>query len=384
MLSATSVPLREHFFNVDLEGIMKLNQLRLYASILSAVLIIVSQAAAKDQWVDYKGGAGPGHGKRIVLISGDEEYRSEEALPQLGKILARHHGFDCRVLFALDPDTGFIDPNNRQNIPGIESIDDADLIVVFLRRRDLPDVDLKHFDKYLKAGKPVIGIRTATHAFLPDAGSKFAHYSDLYRGDKKEWEGGFGRFVLGEHWINHHGNHKHESTRGIFAPGAANHPILRGIKNGEIWGSTDVYAVRLPLPGDSKPLVLGQVTARKAKYDESDRYYGMRPDDGPAVSGVKNDPMMPIAWTKTYKIPGGKPGRAFTSTIGASVDLTNQAVRRLLINAVYWGLEMEDKIPKNGTSVEIVGDYEPTKFEFRKDEFWKKRKMSLDEQRMNE
>ena len=89
----------------------------------------------------------------------------------------------------------------------------------------------------------------------------------------------------------------------------------------------------------------------------------MRPDDGPPSSGAKNDPMMPIAWTKTYEIPGGKRGRAFCSTIGASVDLTNEAVRRLLINAVYWGLGMEDKIPEKGTNVAIVG-------ELRADEVW--------------
>jgi hypothetical protein len=351
---------------------------------LMTAFFIVASAVAKDQWVDYKGGAGPGHGKRVVLISGDEEYRSEESQPQLGKILAKHHGFDCTALFAMDPKTGFIDPNNRQNIPGISAIKDADLMIVFLRRRDLPDADMKYFNDYLKAGKPVIGIRTATHAFLPDAKSKWSHYSDLYTGDKKEWDGGFGRLVLGEHWINHHGNHKHESTRGIFAPGAATNPILRGIKDGQIWGSTDVYAVRLPLPGDSQPLVLGQVTARKGKYSDFDPLYGMRPDDGPPVKGAKNDPMMPIVWTKTYKIPGGKRGRAFCSTIGASVDLTTDPVRRLLINAVYWGLKMEDKIPKEGTNVAIVGDYEPTKFEFRKDEYWAKRRMSLDEQQMND
>src|SRR5947207_14860924 len=101
--------------------------------------MIVSTKQVDYQWVDYKGHAGPGHGKRIVLISGDEEYRSEEALPQFGKILAKHHGFDCRVLFAIDPKKGFIDPNNRQTIPGISSIKDADLIIVFLRRRDLHD-----------------------------------------------------------------------------------------------------------------------------------------------------------------------------------------------------------------------------------------------------
>src|SRR4051794_9002566 len=106
---------------------------------LLLALFIPATAGATDQWVDYKGRDGPGHGKNIVLISGDEEYRSEEAVPQVGKILATHHGFDCRVLFAIDPNTGFISPNNRSNIPGISSIKEADLIIVFLRRRDLPD-----------------------------------------------------------------------------------------------------------------------------------------------------------------------------------------------------------------------------------------------------
>jgi hypothetical protein len=349
----------------------------------SLALLIVAGLQAADQWVDYQGAAGPGHGKQIVLISGDEEYRSEEALPQLGKILARHHGFDCRVLFAIDPETGIVDPVNRTNIPGMFALKNADLIIVFTRWRDLPDVDMQHVDDYLEAGKPVIGIRTATHAFLPKPGSMWSYYSDQYHGAKPEWAGGFGRVVLGEHWINHHGSHKNESTRGIIAPGAANHPILRGIENGEIWGATDVYEVRLPLRGDSQPLVLGQVTARKGKYDESDRFYGMRPDDGPPVSGTKNHPMMPIAWTKTYEISGGKRGRAFCSTIGASVDLTNEAVRRLLVNAVYWGLGMEDKIPPGGTNVDLVGDYEPTKFEFRTAEYWAKRHMLPDECRMN-
>jgi hypothetical protein len=110
----------------------------------------------------------------------------------------------------------------------------------------------------------------------------------------------------------------------------------------------------------------------------------MRPDDGPPVKGAKNDPMMPIAWTKSYQLPGGKPGIAFTSTIGASVDLTNEAVRRLLINAVYFCLHMEDKIPETGTNVDIVGAYEPTKFEFRKDDHWAQRRMTLDEHRIKE
>src|SRR6476661_5508750 len=137
-----------------------------------------ASATAGDQWVDYKGHDGPGKGKRVVLLSGDEEYRSEEGLPQLGKILAEHHGFDCRVLFAIDPKTGIINPNYRRNIAGLASIKDADLIVVLLRWRDLPDDQLQLVDEYLKAGKPVIGIRTATHAFKPEGDTKWVHYGD--------------------------------------------------------------------------------------------------------------------------------------------------------------------------------------------------------------
>ena len=119
-------------------------------------------------------------------------------------------------------------------------------------------------DEYLKSGKPVLGMRTATHAFLPAADSKWARYGDTYAGDDAAWQSGFGRLVLGETWVNHHGKHKHESTRGVIASSVAGDPILRGIKDGEIWCSTDVYEVHLPLPGDSKPLVLGQVTCAKA------------------------------------------------------------------------------------------------------------------------
>jgi hypothetical protein len=350
-------------------------------------LLLVLPASAANPWLHHEGEDGPGKGKHVVLISGDEEYRSEEALPQLAKILANQHGFDCTVLFAIDPETGFVNPNTRQNIPGLAALDNADLMIVFTRWRDLPDESLALVEKYLQAGKPVIGIRTATHAFKPSTDSKFAYMSDTYKGDegdKKEWDGGFGRLVLGEHWISHHGHHKHESTRGVIAPGAAKHPIVRGIKSGDIWGSTDVYGVRLPLPGDSKPLVLGEVTARKGEFNERDRFFGMRPDDGPAVSGTKNDPMMPIAWVRNYQVPGGKTGRAFTSTIGASVDLLNEATRRLLVNGAYWAVGLEDKIPKEGTRVDIVGEFEPTQYGFRKDDYWANRKMTVDELRGDE
>lgn len=324
-------------------------------SCLSAFAPAPAAAAAADeaQWVVYEGaGDGPGKGKHIVLISGDEEYRSEEALPQLGKILARHHGFKCTVLFAIDPETGEINPEVNNNIPGLEALKTADLMIIATRFRNLPDDQMQHVADYLDSGKPVIGLRTATHAFnIPAADSKFAKYHWQYGG--KEYEKGFGRQVLGETWVDHHGAHGSESTRGILAPDAESHPILRGLKDGDIWGPTDVYTVNLPLPGDSKPLVLGQVVA------------GMKPDDKP-LEGDKNNPMMPVAWTKTYKGKDGKSGRVFTTTMGAATDLEAEDTRRLIVNGVYWALGMEDQIPEGGTKVDLVGEFKPTPFGFGK------------------
>jgi hypothetical protein len=299
--------------------------------------------AKGTQWVTYQGGDGPGKGKYIVLVSGDEEYRSEEALPQLAKILAKHHSFTCTVLFAIDPKDGTINPNVNNNIPGLEALDKADLMVIATRFRNLPEAQMKHVADYLAAGKPVVGMRTATHAFNIGSGP----YSKFSWNQK---DGGFGRQVLGETWISHHGDHGSQSTRGMFAPGKDQHPILRGIKNGTIWGPTDVYGVRLPLPGDSQPLVMGQVVQ------------GMKPSDKPAA-GKRNDPMMPVAWVKTYESPASKKGRVFTTTMGASQDLANEGVRRMLINACYWALGMEDQIPAS-SNVEVVGVYQPRPFRF--------------------
>jgi hypothetical protein len=319
-------------------------------SALSAAPARAEDAPAAPQWVVYEGGEGPGKGKHIVLISGDEEYRSEEALPQLGKILAKHHGFKCTVLFAVDPKDGTINPDKKDNIPGLEALKTADLMIVFLRFRDLPDAQMKHIEEYLAAGKPVIGLRTATHSFNVGKGKAYSNWT--WTSKEKDWEGGFGKLVLGETWVNHHGAHGKQSTRGIIAEGAKDHPILRGIKDGDIWGPTDVYTVRLPLPGDSKPLVMGQVLE------------GMKPDDKP-VADKKNDPMMPVAWVKSYKLPlpDAKTGKAFTTTMGAATDLVSEGTRRMIVNAAYWAVGLEDKIdPKSDVS--LVGEFKPTPFKF--------------------
>jgi type 1 glutamine amidotransferase len=311
--------------------------------IVPFALSIYLPAAGEDAWVRYLGQGGPGKGKHIVLVSGDEEYRSEEALPQLAKILSQRHGFDCTVLFAINQD-GTIDPETKNNIPGLENLQSADLLVLFTRFRELPDDQMKHLVDYIESGKPIIGMRTATHAFNNPADTKYAHYG----WQDEASDGGFGRRVLGETWIRHHGRHGKQSTRGVIAKGAENHPIVRGVD--DIWGPTDVYGVRLPLTGDAQPLVMGQVLA------------GMSPSDEP-VAGEKNDPMMPIAWTRTYTTPSGKNARVFTTTMGASQDLLSEGVRRMLVNACYWALGLEDQIPAKA-DVTLVGKYEPLPFAF--------------------
>jgi type 1 glutamine amidotransferase len=316
-------------------------------SLLAAVWFCgATSLLAADAWIELPGGPGLGHGKSIVFVSGDEEYRSEEALPQLAKILSKHHGFACTVLFPIDPATGEINPEKRDNIPGLEALKTADLMVIATRFRELPDEQMQHIADYIESGRPVVGLRTATHAFNNAKSPRFAKYH--WQSNVAGYEQGFGRQVLGETWISHHGQHGKQSTRGIPAPGQEQHPILRGIQPNTIWGPTDVYGVRLPLPGDSQPIVLGQILV------------GMKPDDAP-LEGAKNDPMMPVAWTKTYTGAAGKPARVFTTTMGSSTDLTTEGTRRLIVNGCLWALGLD--IPAV-TKVDIVGPFEPLPFKF--------------------
>ncbi|HAL47638.1 MAG TPA: hypothetical protein DCP37_07770 [Dehalococcoidia bacterium] len=294
----------------------------------------------EDLWITYEGGQGPGAGKHIVLVSGDEEYRSEESLPMLAKILAVRHGFKCTVLFAVDPETGAIDPETLDNIPGLHHLDDADLMIMLIRFRELPDEQMKHIIDYTNRGKPVIGLRTATHAFkyVKDPQSSYAKYSC----EDEQFEGGYGRQVLGETWVGHHSNHGVESTRGVIDEANRTHPVLKGVR--DIWCPTDVYAVG-EITGDPRVLVWGQVLQ------------GMDPRDGPNLDKSR----MPIAWVKSYTGDDGNTCRVFCTTMGASVDLENAGLRRLLVNACYWGMEMEDRI-SDASNVDYVGDYNPTAF----------------------
>lgn len=332
------------------------------------------------QWVTYKGQEGPGNGKHIVFVSGDEEYRSEEALPQLARILSEHHGFESTVLFAQNPEQpGLIDPNYRNNIPGLDALDDADLLFLFTRFRDLPDEQMENFKEYLMGGKPLVAIRTATHAFqFEDSTSAWAHWSNFHEDANSPWDGGFGRLVLGERWHTHHGHHKHQSTRGLIAEEANDHPVVNGIDDGEIWGPTDVYGIRMPLPEGFSPIILGQVIDRAGEFDESDPFFGMQPSDSDVASVNPaaraeynpNDPLMPVAWTMNYQLPEGQPGMSFTSTIGSSTDVVNEGVRRLLVNSVFYMLDMD--VPEEA-DVAFVGDYSPSAYSFHTDEYWQEK-----------
>ena len=306
----------------------------------------INELSGKQQWLRFVGTAGPGLGKHIVLVSGDEEYRSEEALPMLAKILAVRHGFTCTVLFAIDPDSGCIEPGIQTNIPGIESLRQADLMVIFTRFRELPDEQMRHIDEYLQSGKPIIGIRTATHAFCyaKESQSPYAKYSFH---SPSPWEGGFGRQVLGDTWVDHHGIHGKEGTRGINNPHQAGHPVLAGVS--DIFGPSDVYTIR-DLPASATVLVYGQVVT------------GLQPTDSP-VAGARNDPMMPLIWLKEYVGDSGRTTPVLTSTIGASVDLQSEGLRRVLVNGCYWLLGLAERITSD-SSVAYVGEYSPTFYGF--------------------
>ena len=292
-----------------------------------------------ELWLTYAGGEGPGKGKHIVLIAADQEYRSEQSMPMLAKILSQHHGFDCTVLFSVNEE-GLVDPTlpaplkdktKRHNIPGLEHLASADCVILLSRFMQLPDEQMQHFHDYFDSGKPLIALRTANHGFL---GSK--NYV-------KDGQNVSLREMLGGAFMGHHGGWHREATKGIIVPESKEHPILTGVA--DIWGPSDVYRChndKSPFPEDCQALVMGQPLVDLTRDAEPNT----------------NKEPLPIAWTKTWTGNKGLPTRIFHFTMGSAKDFENAGVRRLTVNAVYWGLEMEDAI-KPDMSVEIIGDYQP-------------------------
>lgn len=307
------------------------------------MLCLLAAVAVAQPWIEF-----PGPGKRIVLLAGDEEYRSEEMLPQLAKILNKRHGFHCTVLFSIGKD-GTIDPNRRDNQPGIEALQTADLCVMMLRFRSWPQDQMRSFVDYYRSGRPIMALRTSTHAFDYGIDSPMSRFGWSSKGNP----GGFGKQVLGETWISHWGVHGQQATRGVAV---ATHPILTGVK--DVFGTTDVYEAHPP--ADSVVLMRGEVVA------------GMNPSD-PAAFGRKksafgieqglNDPMMPILWLRRHRNEVDKTNLVMTCTMGAATDFTNEGFRRLLVNGCYFLTGGQSRITPT-LDVSLVGKYEPTPFGF--------------------
>lgn len=310
--------------------------------------LAVGAATLVADAIRYPGKSGPGKGRHVVFLAGDEEYRSEEALPMLAKILSQRHGFDSTVLFSVDED-GTINPKNTRSLSDPSALDTADAIVMMLRFRNWPDETMARFEKRLLAGTPIVAIRTSTHAFNglakdgPWASWNYNH------------DGGFGKRVLGETWVTHWGRHKVEATRTVVEPGQEDHPLLRGV--GTIFGDTDVYEAYPP--ADATILLRGLVLQ------------GLTPDSPPAThrkrratdkqeQGV-NEPPMPVVWTRVHRHENGTSSRILTITMGAATDFEDEGLRRLVVNGVHWGLEMD--VPAKA-DVAYVDEYQPSFYGF--------------------
>lgn len=297
-------------------------------------------------FLEWEGGDGPGKGKHVVLLAADDEYRSEESMPMMAKILSERYGFKTTVLFAIEPETGHVVPSYQNNIPNLQALESADLMIMLIRFRELPDEQSKFINDFVLAGKPIIALRTSTHpfAYQKNLDSKYAKWD--WKSKSEGWERGFGQRIFGETWVAHHGVHGTEGTRALIDGLAQNadHPILRGVS--DIYGPSDVYTVK-NLPESADVLVYGQSTQE------------LSPTSLPNL----DKSIMPIAWTIPYQIEGGKAGTAFVSTMGASLDFQSEDLRRLVANATFWLLDESDAIqPK--MSMEYVGSYEPTMFGF--------------------
>lgn len=311
---------------------------------VAAALVLFSINARGADHVVYEGEDGPGKGKHILFIASDHEYRGEETCPAIARIMAKRYGFKCTVLFGQTED-GTIKPGSSL-IPGIDAIDDADMLFVFLRFLQPEDAWMEKFESYLKRGGPILGLRTTTHAFN---GLKGAYDHHNYNCSDEDFVGGFGRQVLGETWnpklgAGHYGRNHKFATAMHTVPEQKDHPVMRGVK--DMHAMAGAYSA-VPMP-NSTILAMNQVLE------------GMEPGSKP----VEDKEPQPAAWVRTYSFKGGPEGRAFCSTQGASEDILSEGVRRMVVNATLWCMKMEDHI-KADADVSFVGPYNPTTFSFK-------------------
>lgn len=272
-------------------------------------------------------GASSAESPRVVFVTGDDEYSSELSMPMLALILSNHHGMTPTVLYAVD-DKGERDRHGH-SIPGLETLRTADLAVFYLRFRALPQEQLDEIIKYAESGKPVIGIRTSSHAFQ-------------YPGPPNDkWNAGFAEDLFGQSWISHYGHNN--STQALLVDKQADDPILRGVENDQ-WLHSWLYVQN---HGDDK------LAADCTVLMEGDAIKGIEP------GGEKFGNREPLAWTREIPREDGKRQRTFYTSLGHPRDFAEESPRRLLVNAMYWALGREKDIPEGGSKVDVIGEYDP-------------------------
>ncbi len=273
----------------------------------------------------------------IVFVTGDDEYRSEESMPMLAKIIARELGATTSIVYAKDS-SGQIQPGYQQHLEGLEALQTADLAVFFLRFRELPDEELAYILAYVDSGKPVVGFRTSTHAFLYRSDSSKFYLNDTWPAQ-----------LFGQQWITHHG-HFDDGQAPLTAvsvlPQAVEHPILRGVASFEAYSWLyHVAGGQWALQGSPQLLLQGQ--SLRSQHEQEGRL---------AEFPLSN----PVAWTKDYTSASGATARVFFTTLGHPYDFTIPSMRRLALNGMYWALGLEHTIPLTGVNAAIVGTYQPS------------------------
>ena len=307
--------------------------------LISLIVLLCWGQSIAGELLSYEGESGPGKGKHIVFLASDHEYRSEESCPALARILAKNYGFKCTVLFGVD-EKGFLKAGSSI-IPGMKTIEDADLLFVFARFLAPKDEDMKYFDAYIRKGGPVIGLRTSTHAFAGIKG-KYARYN--YNNKGAEYRKGFGRRVLGETWAGHYGRNHKCSTRINVKKDQASHSVLTGV------GSMHVMSGGYKANPERNSVILGEAIVLETMKKDANPLKGKQPQAG--------------IWIRTYKGDKGNEGRVFASTHGASEDILDDSFRRAVINGVFWTMGLEKHI-KADMNIAFVGPYNPITFKFK-------------------
>jgi hypothetical protein len=304
--------------------------------------MVVSPAMAEP--LVYEGGQGIGNGKHIVFIANDHEYRSEQTCPQLAKILAKHHGFRCTVLFGVDQEGSI--KAGAESVPGMETLKDADMLFFFTRFMNLPDHQADLLVDYFERGGPVVGVRTSTHCFNGQKG-KWEKLNFNYRGD--DYHGGLGEQVFGntwekEHGQSHYGSNHQMGCRITPVAGSEGNPIITGVK--QIHAYSGAY--KSQPPADAVPLLEVQVLNTFGPSDD-----------------INTDrPIVNAGWSRDgYVAPSGekKKGRVVYASFGASEDLLSEDARRFLVNACLWAGGWEDEITAD-LDVNIVGGFSPSPY----------------------